>query len=137
MLDGLISKILSTTLLQTTDIVPFLGGIIIAPLFFLSLLHPFRRKSIALFRWAILLMWVTAALGLAFSRYLEIKGIDISSMTQNASVMIVDVLRARISPASYYIGFIPGFFATFLGTAISGIGIYKRQTAQLMKELEG
>lgn len=64
-LDGLLAKILKTTLLQTTDIVPFLGGIIVAPLFFLSLLHPFKRGSIANFRWAILLMWVTTAFGLA------------------------------------------------------------------------
>jgi hypothetical protein len=26
--------------------------------------------------------------------------------------------------------------ATFLGTAISGIGVYRRQTSQLFKELE-
>lgn len=65
-LDGLIAKILRTTLLQSTDIIPFLGGIIVAPLFFLSLLHPFKRNSIATFRWAILLMWITTAFGLAF-----------------------------------------------------------------------
>jgi cbb3-type cytochrome oxidase subunit 3 len=65
-LDGLISKILRTTLLQATDIVPLLAGIIVAPLFFLSLLHPFKRQSIANFRWAILLMWIFTALGLAF-----------------------------------------------------------------------
>ena len=65
-LEGLLSKILRTTLLQATDIVPLLAGIVIAPLFFLSLLHAFKRKSIANFRWAILLMWVTTAIGLAF-----------------------------------------------------------------------
>ena len=65
-LDGLISKILRTTLLQATDIIPFLGGIVIAPLFFISLLHPFKRAAIANFRWAVLLMWVSAAFGLAF-----------------------------------------------------------------------
>ncbi len=37
-----------------------------APLFFIALLHPFKRASIANFRWAILLMWVSAAFGLAF-----------------------------------------------------------------------
>ena len=63
--DGLISKILRTTLLQSTNIIPFLGGILVAPLFFLSLLHPFKRKSIATFRWAIFLMWITTAFGLA------------------------------------------------------------------------
>ncbi len=65
-LDGLIAKVLGTTLIQATDIIPFLGGIIVAPLFFLALLHPFKRPSIANFRWAVLLMWVTAALGMAF-----------------------------------------------------------------------
>jgi hypothetical protein len=65
-LDGLLSKILRTTLLQATDIIPLLAGIVVAPLFFLSLLHPFKRKSIANFRWAILLMWITTAIGLAF-----------------------------------------------------------------------
>lgn len=65
-LNGLFSKILRTTLIQTMDIIPLLGGIIVAPLFFISLLHPFKRPSIANFRWAILLMWVGAALGLAF-----------------------------------------------------------------------
>ncbi len=65
-IDGLLGKIMRTTLLQATDIVPLLAGIVIAPLFFLSLLHPFKRKSIANFRWAILLMWITTAIGLAF-----------------------------------------------------------------------
>jgi len=65
-LEGLLSKILRTTLLQATDIIPLLAGIVVAPLFFLSLLHPFKRQSIANFRWALLLMWVTAAIGLAF-----------------------------------------------------------------------
>ena len=65
-LDGLIAKILRMTLLQATNIIPFLGGIIVAPLFFISLLHPFKRSSIATFRWAILLMWITTAVGLAF-----------------------------------------------------------------------
>jgi hypothetical protein len=65
-LEGLIGKILRTTLLQMTDVIPLLAGIIIAPLFLLALLHPFKRASIANFRWAILLMWVCAAVGLAF-----------------------------------------------------------------------
>ncbi|MGL5019005.1 MAG: hypothetical protein ACRDBP_12790 [Luteolibacter sp.] len=65
-MDGLIAKVVGTTLLQTTDILRLLAGIVIAPLFFVSLLHPFKRPSIAHFRWVILLMWVCAALGLAF-----------------------------------------------------------------------
>jgi hypothetical protein len=64
-LDGLIMKIIRTTILQGTDILPFLGSIFAAPLFFLALLHPFKRKSIADFRWCILLMWLFAALGMS------------------------------------------------------------------------
>jgi len=45
-------------------------------------------------------------------------------------------MRAHITPETWYIGFIPGVFSTFIGTMLSGIGIYKRQTAQLFKELE-
>jgi len=64
-LDGLLVKILGTTLVQASDILPFLGGILAAPVFFIALLHPFKRSTIAGFRWGILLMWVFAALGMA------------------------------------------------------------------------
>ena len=64
-LDGLLLKILSTTLIQASDLLPFLGGILAAPVFFIALLHPFKRASIANFRWAIVLMWIFAALGMA------------------------------------------------------------------------
>jgi len=77
------------------------------------------------------------AVGLALSYYLQNTGVDIGSMMQNASIIITDVLRARVTPVSYVIGFVPGLAATFLGRAVSGIGIYKRQTAQLAKEFEG
>jgi putative ABC transport system permease protein len=76
------------------------------------------------------------ALGLAFSYYLQVKGINLGNMMQSASTVINDVVRAKVTTLSYVIGFIPGLIATFLGTSISGLGIYKRQTSQLMKELE-
>lgn len=80
--------------------------------------------------------FIGTLLGLAATYYLQVKGIDISSVTRNSSMMISNVLRARITTASFYIGLIPGIAAPLLGTSISGIGIYKRQTAQLFKELE-
>jgi putative ABC transport system permease protein len=46
------------------------------------------------------------------------------------------VFRARITPETWYIGFVPGFLSTQLGALLAGIGIYRRQTAQLFKELE-
>lgn len=79
---------------------------------------------------------IGTALGIAISYYLQVQGLDISAMLKNASMIISDVMRAQVTPASFIIGFIPGLLATFLGTAISGLGIYKRQTSQLAKEFE-
>jgi len=75
------------------------------------------------------------ALGLIFASLLT-KGIDISGMMGNSSMMMQGVMRARITTDAYYIGFIPGVLATALGTALAGIGIFKRKTAQLFKELQ-
>ena len=57
-------------------------------------------------------------------------------MVKNITMMYPSVIRAKITKETYYIGFFPGLFSTVFGTALSGIGIYKRQTAQLFKELE-
>jgi len=75
-------------------------------------------------------------LGLSLAYILQTKGIDVSGMMDDSTIMMPSVMRARITPQSYYLGFIPGLFSTVLGTMLSGIGIYKRQTAQLFKELE-
>jgi putative ABC transport system permease protein len=76
------------------------------------------------------------ALGLAASYYLQVKGIDLSGMLRNITFLMPTVVRSRITPFAFVIGFIPGLLATFAGTAIAGLGIFKRQTAQLFKELE-
>ena len=79
---------------------------------------------------------VGTTLGLALAWYLQVHGFDIGSMVKSSSMMMSNVMRAEITPVSYYIGFIPGMLSTVLGAALSGIGIYKRETAQLFKELE-
>jgi len=75
-------------------------------------------------------------IGLALAYYLQVVGIDISEMLENSSMIMPSVIRAKVTPSLFYIGFIPGLFAMVLGTALSGIGIYKRETAALFKELE-
>lgn len=74
--------------------------------------------------------------GMSISFYLQIHGIDLGSMMKNASIMMPQVFRAQITTNTWYIGFIPGVFSSLFGTMLAGIGIYKRQTAQLFKELE-
>ncbi len=79
---------------------------------------------------------VGTALGLGVAYYLQTHGFDIGSLMKNASLMLTNVIRARITSFTFVIGFIPGLAATFLGTAIAGIGVYRRQTSRLMKEME-
>jgi len=74
--------------------------------------------------------------GLGCAYWMQVKGLDISNLMKNVNMMIPTIFRARITPATYYIGFFPGLLATVLGTALAGIGIYRRQTASLFKELE-
>ena len=75
-------------------------------------------------------------IGLLFSYWLQEKGIDISSMMKGSTMMMPGEFHAKITTQAYYIGFIPGLFSSTLGTMLSGIGIYKRKTASLFKELE-
>lgn len=75
-------------------------------------------------------------LGLAVAYYFQVHGFDIGSMVKNSSMMMSNVIRAEITWVTYFIGFIPGILSTLLGAALAGVGIYKRQTAQLFKELE-
>ncbi len=74
--------------------------------------------------------------GLFFAWLLQKYGIDFSGLMKGTSIMIPSVVRAHITAPDFYLGFIPGLLSTVTGTALSGIGIYKRQTARLFKELE-
>jgi putative ABC transport system permease protein len=79
---------------------------------------------------------VGTAIGVAVSFYLQERGFDISPFLKNASLLISDVLRAKVTAGSFVVGFVPGVLSTLLGASISGAGIYRRQTARLMKEFE-
>ncbi|MCB0843940.1 MAG: FtsX-like permease family protein [Bacteroidetes bacterium] len=79
---------------------------------------------------------VGTAFGVALGFYMQEHGIDFSSLMKNSSMMLPQVYRAVVTPTSFIIGFIPGLISMVVGTALSGIGIYKRQTAQLFNELE-
>lgn len=74
--------------------------------------------------------------GLFFAYLLQEVGVDVSKMMQGATMMISNVIRARVTPPAAVIGFLPGIAGTVLGAMMAGIGIFKRQTARLFKELE-
>jgi len=75
-------------------------------------------------------------IGLAGTWYLQVHGIDISGLLSNSTMIMPSVIRARFTPELLYLGFIPGLIAMVLGNMLSGVGIYKRETARLFKELE-
>ncbi|MBK1791171.1 phospholipid carrier-dependent glycosyltransferase [Persicirhabdus sediminis] len=62
---GLMLQTTRTILTQITSLYSNLGSVLAAPIFFLALLHPFKRESLRNFRWGILLMWVFACIGMA------------------------------------------------------------------------
>jgi len=66
-------------------------------------------------------------------------GIDYSAAFENlnsSSLIMSTVFYTQVTPDLYYIGFIPGVLATVFGTMLAGRAIYKREMAQLFKELE-
>ncbi len=75
-----------------------------------------------------------AGVGVAY--LMQVYGLDFGFLFKNSSMMISSVYRAQVTFGSFIIGFVPGIFSTVLGASIAGIGIYKRQTSQLFKELE-
>lgn len=80
---------------------------------------------------------IGTALGLIFSWPMQHYGIDARNMMRNSNMMMPSIIRAQISSTTYLIGFIPGVLSTVIGAMLAGIGVYKRQTANLFKELEG
>jgi putative ABC transport system permease protein len=79
---------------------------------------------------------IGTTIGLSFSYLLQEKGINLGDLMKNATLMLPKTFRAQVTPDAYWLGIIPGLFSTMLGTMLSGVGIYRRQTAALFKELE-
>ena len=82
---------------------------------------------------------IGTAIGLGITYYMQEVGLDYTAGLESLSstdIIMSNVFYAKITPELYYIGFIPGVLATVLGTMLAGRAIYKREMAQLFKELE-
>ena len=79
---------------------------------------------------------IGTALGLAFTYYLQVVGIDVSKYMENSTLIMPSTIRARVTPGLFLLGFIPGLLSMLFGTMLSGRGIFKRETARLFKDLE-
>ena len=79
------------------------------------------------------------AMGLGLTYYMQEVGLDYSAAMESlgsSEFIFSNVFYAQVTSELYYIGFMPGVLATVLGTMLAGRAIYKREMAQLFKELE-
>lgn len=79
---------------------------------------------------------VGTGIGIAISYYLQVHGINVENFMKRSTLMFGNIIRAEVTPLSFFIGFIPGLLATLLGTAIAGISVFRRKTSTLLKEFE-
>ena len=66
-----VNKVLSQTLLQFDNLYYHLGKVPVALVFFLALLHNFKRTETRSLRWGIFLMWLMAVFGMSFFGYAD------------------------------------------------------------------
>ena len=82
---------------------------------------------------------IGTGLGIGLTYYMQEVGVDYSDAMESlgsSEIIMSNVFYAQVTPELYYIGFLPGVLATVLGTMLAGRAIYKREMAQLFKELE-
>lgn len=116
---GLRSKILTQSLDQFGRLFSLLGYSVAAPVFFISLMHLFRKPETGAFRWCILLMWLFALLGMS------VFGLEDKDMSANdlhvlfiplmtfygLAFLLVMWSRLEIAARALHIGFLVLIFA--------------------------
>ena len=78
-------------------------------------------------------------LGVSITSYFQYYGIDYSKgldALTSSNIAMPNIFYPQVTNQLFYLGFIPGIFATVLGTMLASRVIYKREMAQLFKELE-
>ena len=76
------------------------------------------------------------ALALIIAFWIQNVGLDFSEQMKGSNMMMPTVFYTKVTPEAFFVGFIPGVLSNVLGALLSGVGIFKRQTATLFKELE-
>ena len=76
------------------------------------------------------------AVGLMGVWYMQEYGLDYSALMENVSMMMNPIIKAEFTPSLCYIGLVPGVLSVLLGTALASRAIFKRETANLFKELD-
>mgnify|MGYP001473641603 FL=1 len=78
-------------------------------------------------------------LGLSITYYVQENGISYAQAFEEmalTNMVMPNVFYSKVTPDLFYVGLLPGLLATVLGTMLAGLAIYRREMAQLFKELE-
>ena len=78
-------------------------------------------------------------LGLSITYYVQKNGISYAEALEEmalTNMVMPNIFYSKVTPDLFYVGLLPGLLATVLGTMLAGLAIYRREMAQLFKELE-
>ena len=78
-------------------------------------------------------------LGLSITYYVQKNGISYAEAFEEmalTNMVMPNVFYSKVTSDLFYVGLLPGLLATVLGTMLAGLAIYRREMAQLFKELE-
>lgn len=79
---------------------------------------------------------IGAALSILAILYFNDKGFNFSAILKDTSMMVENVIYTTLHWKNVLLGMLPGIVATILGALLAGLGIFRRKTSQLFKELE-
>ena len=78
-------------------------------------------------------------LGISITYYFQENGISYAEALEEMALtdmVMPNIFYSKVTPDLFYVGLLPGLLATVLGTMLAGLAIYRREMAQLFKELE-
>ena len=78
-------------------------------------------------------------LGISVTYYFQENGISYAEALEEMALtdmVMPNIFYSKVTPDLFYVGLLPGLLATVLGTMLAGLAIYRREMAQLFKELE-
>lgn len=112
-------KVQGESLKQMDQLYVLLGSVVVAPVFFLALLHLFKRPDTAVFRWCILLMWLGAFAGMGVFGFSESAGLHANDLHilfvpvmafYGLALILVMWSRLQVTARIVWLGFISAVY---------------------------
>ncbi|MGB8170035.1 MAG: hypothetical protein WCF18_21205 [Chthoniobacteraceae bacterium] len=112
-------KVQHESLRQMDELYSLLGSVIAAPVFFLALLHLFKRPDTSVFRWCVLLMWLSAFIGMGVFGFSEADGLHANDLHvlfvpimtfYGLALLLVMWSRLQITARLFWLGFVSAIY---------------------------